>query len=175
MVIREMTVQDLAEVDRIQRGVYDPSLLETVAVLEDKIRYFPQGCWLCKADAGVVGYMFSHPSSLSAPPALKTFFSPNVYETDCYFIHDIAVQRSCWRKGIGTLLFEQALRIALEHGFPTMALVAVQNSQRYWQRFGFQPITDFEEAMRSIRESYGDAACYMSRSLMPTADQCHGS
>lgn len=175
MVIRAMTVQDLAEVDRIQREVYDPRLLETVAVLEDKIRYFPQGCWLCEADQGVVGYMLSHPSSLAAPPALKTFFSPNASEPDCYFIHEITVQRSCWSKGVGTRLFAQALRIALEHGFPTMALVAVHNSQRYWQRFGFQPITDLAEALRSIRESYGDAACYMSRSLRPAADQRHGS
>src|SRR4029434_10017913 len=82
MVIRAMTVQDLAEVDRIQREVYDPRLLETVAVLEDKIRYFPQGCWLCEADQGVVGYMLSHPSSLAAPPALKMFFSPNASEPD---------------------------------------------------------------------------------------------
>jgi hypothetical protein len=54
-------------------------------------------------------------------------------------------------------------------------LVAVPNSQRYWQRFGFQPITDFADAIRSIRDSYGEAACYMSRSVMPAADQCHGS
>jgi N-acetylglutamate synthase-like GNAT family acetyltransferase len=175
MVIREMTRQDVAEVDRIQRDVYDPSLCETVAVLTDKIRYFPHGCWLCEADTVVVGYMISHPSSLSAPPALNTVFSPNAEAHDCYFIHDIAVQRSCWSRGVGTLLLEQAVRIAMEHGFTTMALVAVQNAQRYWQRFGFQPITDGAEAMRSIRESYGDAACYMSRSLMPTADQCHGS
>jgi hypothetical protein len=40
MVIREMTVHDLAEVDRIQRDVYDLSLCETVAVLEDKIGSF---------------------------------------------------------------------------------------------------------------------------------------
>lgn len=174
MVIREMTVHDLAEVDRIQRDVYDLNLCETVAVLEDKIRYFPQGCWLCEADT-VVGYMISHPSSLSAPPALNTVFSPNADKQDCYFIHDIAVQRSFWSKGVGTLLLEQAVRIALEHGFTTMALVSVQNAQRYWQRFGFQPITDLEEAMRSIRESYGAAACYMRRSVRPAADQCHGS
>jgi len=175
MVIREMTRQDLAEVDRIQREVYDPSLPETIAVLEDKILYFPQGCWLCEADTVVVGYMISHPSSFSAPPALNTVFSPNADENDCYFIHDIAVQRSFWRKGVGTLLLQQAVRIALEHGFATMALVSVQNSQRYWQRFGFQPITDLDEAMRSIRESYGAAACYMRRPVRPAADQGHGS
>ena len=81
--------------------------------------------------------MLSHPSSLAAPPALKMFFSPNASEPDCYFIHEITVQRSCWSKGVGTRLFAQALRIVLEHGFPTMALVAVQNSQSIGSALAF--------------------------------------
>ncbi|QDU28898.1 Acetyltransferase (GNAT) family protein [Anatilimnocola aggregata] len=162
--IRKMNRQDMVEVDRIQREAYAPTIWERIAVFEEKLNYFPDGCWLCEIDAVAAGYLFSHPGKLSEPPALNAFFATTTADVDCYFIHDVAVRPAFRGTGVGGRLAEQALRIASEQGFTNVALVSIQNSQAYWQRHGFEPSLDLN-ASRSVRSTYGEAACFMHRKL----------
>lgn len=164
LCVRRMTAKDLVEVDRIQKEAYAASLWERIAVFEEKLNYFPAGCWFCEIDAVEAGYLFSHPGSLSAPPALNEFFPTKPAEVDCYFIHDVAVRPMFRGAGVGSRLARQALQIAVDQGFADAALVSIQNSRAYWQRHGFEPSLD-AIASRSVRSTYGDDACFMNRKL----------
>jgi GNAT superfamily N-acetyltransferase len=158
-----MTLEDLPSIDRIQRDAYDEYFLEDLAVFADKLQRCPEGCWVCVTDVGPVGYMFSHPAQLSLPPALNQMIENgnSTDKDDCYFIHDVAVMRSHRGRRIGRRLVAQAFRIASTHGHAVVALVSVQGSRAYWQGLGFQPLLGPQETLNYIRQSYGDAACYM--------------
>ena len=157
-----LTLKDLADVDRIQKDAYDDYIVEDLTVLADKLQRCPEGCWMCVADGTPVGYMFSHPARLTSPPELnKMLKDGNGTANDCYFIHDVAVMRSHRGLGIARRLVTNAFRVASTNGHTVVALVSVQGSRGYWQRLGFQPFLGPQETLNYIRQSYGDAACYM--------------
>jgi len=160
-----MKLDDLADVDRIQKQAYEAQFVEDMAVYADKLRRYPQGCSMCTADGIAVGYLVSHPGRLASPPALNTLLA-NVdlpADGDSYFIHDVAVMPSHRGLGVGGRLVAEALRIAAKHGHDVVALVSVQGSSSYWTRQGFQPVSGPPEALNHVRESYGDDARYMVR------------
>jgi GNAT superfamily N-acetyltransferase len=166
-----MTREQLPDVDRIQKDAYPDYFLEDLAVLAAKRELCPKGCWMCVAGETPVGYMFSHPGRLSSPPGLNTMLdnSHAAADANCYFIHDVAVMSSHRGLGIARAFVEHAIRAAVMDGHTTVALVSVQGSRRYWERLGFRPVQGPEETLNYIRQSYGDAACYMVKQC-PTSD-----
>jgi GNAT superfamily N-acetyltransferase len=163
-----MKPEDLPDVDRIQTRAYDKAFVEDLAVFADRLRRYPEGCAMCVADREAVGYLFSHPGRLASPPALNRRLANDDGATndDCYFIHDIAVLPSHRGIGVARRLIEHALRVALKRGLTLVTLVSVQGSRGYWERRGFQPVVGPEETLNHVRESYGDAACYMVQRIV---------
>ena len=164
LTIRPLHAHHMPAVDSIQREAYSPELWERITVFEEKLNFFPDGCWLGEVNSTAAGYLLSHPARLAAPPALNEFFPVTTAKCDCYFIHDVAVRPAFRGTGVGAQLAQQALGIAAGQGLANVALVSIQNSLAYWQRFGFEPVND-PEANRLIRSTYGEAACYMFRTL----------
>jgi GNAT superfamily N-acetyltransferase len=54
------------------------------------------------------------------------------------YIHDLAVLRSHRGRGLARLLLTEVFRVAEELGLKRFGLVAVQNSEAFWQRWGFE-------------------------------------
>lgn len=163
VTIRRLTVGDLGAVDRIQRLAYPPDFLEDAGVFADKLAHYPVGCWVGEAGGSVVGYLISHPACFSAPPEWNKPLGVRREPPDCYFIHDLAVVPAHRGKGAAALLVASALSHAAERGFSTVALIAVQNSERFWERAGFRPVREGELAVDRILQSYGPEARYMVR------------
>lgn len=164
--LRPLTCDDLPHVERIQLAAYPNYHKEALAVFADKLARYPAGCWAFLADDGeMVGYLFSHPGLLADPPRLDELLPPEVAgppkkEPDCYFIHDKSVLPTHRGLGAGKLLMAAAVGHAAEHGFTTLALVAVQNARPYWERFGFEVVAD-GPGIEIVRKSYGADARYM--------------
>ena len=158
-----MARQDLADVDRIQRDAYAEDFVEAVTVFADKLQRYPEGCWMGVVDGISVGYMFSHPARLTSPPGLNKMLEDGDGKAnhDCYFIHDVAVLRSHRGMGVARGLVAEAFRIAATSGHAVVALVSVQGSGGYWRQRGFKPFQESQEAVDYVKQSYGDAACYM--------------
>ncbi|MCE9603381.1 MAG: GNAT family N-acetyltransferase [Planctomycetia bacterium] len=161
--LRPLTIDDLDAVERIQREAYPHYHLEAIAVFADKLARYPAGCWAYETEGSVSGYLFSHPALLSNPPKLDRLLEPQVEIPDCYFIHDKAVRPSHQGQGAGRKLITTAFAHAASLGHATLALVAVQNSRPYWERYGFSAVSDLEPAVSAVRESYGPAAHYLVR------------
>jgi GNAT superfamily N-acetyltransferase len=161
---RAMTPEDQKSVNYIQKDAYQKRFLEKWRFLLDKLKWCPEGCWICTAHGKPVGYMFSHPACLISAPLLNQMLDHSKTD-DCYFIHDIARLDSHRGNKIGNRFLDYALKCAAKKGFAIIAGVAVQNTRKRWERLGFEPFTGPEKVLRYISEHYGDDACYMVRRL----------
>lgn len=159
---RPMVAADMDHVERIATIVH-PGFPEARAVLEEKFRLHPAGCFILQ-DAGgeAIGYLLSHPWDAASAPALDTLIG-TLPEPEVYYVHDIALLPAArgFRAG------EAAMRLVEAHaraqGLPAIALVAVNNSGGFWERQGFVVSSDPKWAAKLA--SYGPDAVHMTKRL----------
>lgn len=153
----------LADVDAIEAiaGVIHVQLPESHDVIAEKVRLFPEGCFVLEDAGQIVGYCLSHPWHVGSPPALNKQLGQLPERPDCIFIHDIAVLAHARGRGAGGELLSRLLAIARQMNIPTLALVSVYDTYPFWQRFGFEVTEDATIADKLI--AYGESARYMTR------------
>lgn len=166
--IREMHVEDLAAVARLQDRCYAPELFESHEVLQQRLMLYPQSCWVACYQDKLWGYLFSYPSLRGKINPLGAEFA-QLSSADCLYLHDLAVSRDARGYGVATALVEKAVAYAYELDLSQLALVAVQNSASFWQQQGFaiEP-TLSSEAEQALGTYELQDACYMVRHLAPT-------
>jgi GNAT superfamily N-acetyltransferase len=164
-----MIEYDFDAVMDIQSSAYHPFFQEERFVFEDRLHNFPDGCWIAEVDGCPAGYLFSHPCQLNAPPKLNSAIESLTEEPDCYFIHDVAVNPRFRGAGIGRSLADKAKHLASEYSFKDMALISVQNSEKFWNKMGFKRVTALTQEMSEKIESYKTESypnsCLMTLSL----------
>ena len=166
-----MAIDDFGVVLAIQEVAYDPFFHESQEVLLEKRQLCPEGCSLCVDDDEPLGYLLSHPWRLDLPPALDAEFDDVSAEPDCYYIHDVAVDPSARKRGVGRRLAERAIAVADERDFHTIALIAVQGSSGYWERHGFSVVEELSPEMEEKIRSYGEDARFMTRESRPDTER----
>ena len=135
MEIRQLTREDLPQVLVVQEDCYPPSLLEDREAFSCKLLLFPEGC-LGAFEAGrLVAYVFSHPWCYGEYVPLHEALEGLPEEPDCVYIHDLAVMRSWRKRGIADLLIGRLLDLAHARHGGRVALVAVNRSEPYWERY----------------------------------------
>lgn len=106
----------------------------------------------------LVGYIFSFPArSSECPPKLNSSLDGVPSSSDCYYIHDVCVDPTRKISGMGTTLAQHALRAARRFGFDRVFLLSVQQSQRFWERLGFEAV----RTAGSDIATYGEGAALM--------------
>lgn len=163
-VLRLMTEDNQSALMAVQHDAYKPYLSESWDVFLNKLRLYPDGCWICTVGDNLVAYLFSHPSEYANPPALNREIGNLPERPDCVYIHDLAILKAYHGKRIGQLLCAKAVEIAMTENFPQMALTAVQQSQSFWAKNGFSPAELSSELALKLH-TYGKDAIYMSRKL----------
>lgn len=118
---------------------YPDAFWESIACFEAKIKLFPQGCIaLANLKNELIGYAVGHPWSLSlGPVALNIVMESLPSNPDCFYIHDVAVIDHRRGQGLGKFLAQKILDVANEYHFHNIKLVSVNNSESFWQKFGF--------------------------------------
>ena len=119
---RPMLREDIPSVVFVSGGIWGANYYESKEIFLNKLKYFPAGCKMY----GDSGYVFSHPWTLHSPPNLD---EPLILT---YHIHDIALLPSVRNKGLCTEVVEEIL---MNH--PIVTLVAANNTESFWKRFGF--------------------------------------
>ena len=154
-----MRVEDLADVARISTLVH-PLYPERDEVPAERLRLFRAGCLIASLDGAIVGYAIAHPGVVGQPPALDALLGTLPASADCLYIHDVALLSDSRSQRLGETAVEALLDVARRHGFPSVALTAVNNSAEFWARQGFSAVA----AAKSLA-SYGEDAVYMVRHL----------
>lgn len=140
LVVRALSREDMKQVLAVQSQAYAKEFLECEATFLAKLTLFPAGCWGAHDGASLAGYIFSHPwrsddlvpldHSLAALPA-----SP-----DSYYIHDLAVAPSHRGRHVAAQLLQKVFAVAQQSGLFRFSLAAVQDSEPFWERWGFHAV-----------------------------------
>lgn len=138
MTVRNLRPDDIAEVLRVQKDAYREELLEAGDTFIRILGVFPDGCLGYFDDGSMGSYVFSHPwvSDRIVPLDHPRTHLPD--DADCLYIHDLAVAKSHRGRGVAGQLVTALFKLAESRGFPCLALVAVQDSEPFWERWGFQ-------------------------------------
>ena len=149
-IIRPILPEDADELARIGTVNYPAEYEESSAAFRSKIAGYPAGCWAAEVAGQLAGYVVSFPYQLNHVFPINTRYT-QVGTPDCYYVHDLCVNRN-WR-GLG--IATQLATAALAHGWPVTALVAVLDSRPFWEKLGFVRVRELEYC--------GRPATYMTR------------
>ena len=151
---------DLVAIEKIANAVH-PDLSERSEVFAEKLRLFPEGCFVLIQDRAVLGYAFVHPWCLNDIPKLNAFLLRLPSAPDCVLIHDVAVLQPARGQGASRTLIGLIAELARERDISRLALVSVYNSHLHWTSFGFELVSN--DIIAGKLKSYGETARYMVR------------
>lgn len=157
---RLMREQDLAQVDVVANIVH-PDFFEEEAVFRDRFNACPEGCFVLDNGTEILGYGISHPWSQDSIPELNKVYGDWRGDSDVFYIHDVALLPKARSGGQASRVIAKMIAQASELHFPTMALVAVNGTQGFWQKQGFTPKNVPSLALKL--RTYSDDAVYMIR------------
>ncbi|ODT19330.1 MAG: hypothetical protein ABS54_15270 [Hyphomicrobium sp. SCN 65-11] len=159
---RPALLADVADIARLSKAHLGP-YAEGDPIFAERIRLAPEGCFVLTRGPAIVGYFCSHPWMRQKPPALHEMLGEIPAVSDCWYVHDVAVDPDARGGGVVANICARALDVARSKGFRTAMLVAVSGADRYWEKLGFVDATT--EALRLKLKDYGDDAVYMERAL----------
>ncbi|KQV35145.1 MULTISPECIES: GNAT family N-acetyltransferase [unclassified Rhizobium] len=159
---RQATPADLDAVMAIQ-AVAHADFPEEEAVLAERMRLCPQGCFVLVRGEAVDGYMLSHPWTRRRPPPLNRPLNSIPDDADCWYLHDLALLPQTRGSGAGAAIVSQLALLAHAEGFAVLALVSVGGSRPFWRKQHFAAVSD--PVLQEKLASYGDGATYMERLL----------
>lgn len=164
MHIIQPQLSDIEAILAIQRQCYPEPLNEGAAAFLAKLQAAPKNCFIAKDKDQVLGYLISLPWSLDKPLPLDSKLVELKEDINCLYIHDLALDINARSTGSGRALIEKALSTAREQGLKSVALVAVQGAETYWQKQGFKVKANAAELAEFLTQ-YGTDAVYMTRDL----------
>ncbi len=165
-----MLPADIPSVVRIQSQCYLPDNIESEAVIRARLENAPDTAWVAEVNGAVCAYLVGYRSRLGQVGALGDGFEPAT-DSDCLYLHDLAVRPQARGLGLGPLLVAHALAQAGREGLAWSALVSVQGSQAFWRQQGFVAVRlDDRGQLQALASYAGGPARYMTQALQETAD-----
>jgi putative acetyltransferase len=128
-VIRPERDDDYEHIAQVVRKAFDtePAVVELVELLRASPGYVPELALVAEDDGDVVGHVMFTESTVEGVDATILILSP------------LAVRPDRQRRGVGSALVCEGVRVADERRFP---LVIVEGDPRYYSRFGFRRALD---------------------------------
>ncbi|SCX97663.1 GNAT family N-acetyltransferase [Microvirga guangxiensis] len=159
---RPMTSQDLPQVQILADTIHVDHP-EDLQVFEERLRLYPQGCLALEENGRLIGYALTHPWHFGTPPALNALLGAIPSDATTYYVHDVALLPEARGKGYATQAGELLMQNAQDAGLDNLSLVAVNNSQAFWERLGFR-VKDVP-GLEAKLLTYGPDAVLMVRNL----------
>lgn len=158
-----MRAGDLRDVARVAAAVH-PLYPEKDEVFAERLALHPPGSRVLIDPSGALcGYVVSHPWRFAEAPALDSLLGAIPADSDCYYIHDIALLPAARGQGAAQACVASLGEHARRSGFKRMALTAIAGTRDFWEKQGFAAIDDPALAVKLA--SYDSSARYMSRAL----------
>lgn len=159
---RAAKTADLDSILRIGAQIH-LGLPETRDIIAEKLRLFPEGCFVLVQGETTVGYALSHPWLLNHVPKLNKPLLRLPRNADCLLIHDVAVLQEGRGRDAAKTLVRLVTTLARDLNVSNLALVSVYGSYHLWKRLGFEFVGD--GALTDELKTYGDSARYMISKL----------
>lgn len=156
-----MTPADLPQVHRVSEIVH-PSFPEAPEVFAERCALAPEGCHVLVGPERQLGYMVAHPWTRGLPPGLDTLIGAIPADADVFYIHDLALVPAARGTGAAAAIVRHVVAMSDRAGFPEMTLISVNDTTRFWGRFGF--VVDSDPLYTERLLSYSADARFMSRS-----------
>jgi len=160
---RPMRSDDLAAVQVISDAVH-PGFFEAPAVLAEKYRLYPAGCFVLQSGGDLLGYVFTHPWRTGELPALNRLLGRLPDDAGSFYVHDLALLPGARGTGAAGAIVARLADYAVAAGFAEMSLVAVNGSAAFWNRQGFV-VVDAPELAAKLA-GYEPTARLMRRRLV---------
>ena len=156
-----LNIEHMADVLRIQDYCYTEIEPESSESLQAKIVASPATCLLAESSEGAVGYLIAVPIVYPNLPALNAPMFELSTGADTLYIHDLAVASAGRGKGVAQALVRSAIDSGKRSGLSKACLVAIQNSQSFWEQFGFEVVAEPANELKAKLASYGADAQLM--------------
>jgi len=142
--IRDLEPNDIRQLLSLQEEAYIPELLESPESFRSKMAAYPPGAQGLFQAGTLCAYVFYFPwrSGGYLPLDARSLVLPGV--PDCLYIHDLAVSRGCRGLGMAKALLAKVAVTAQQMGIREYMLVAVQQSEEFWENLGFERGREFE-------------------------------
>ena len=165
---RPLRHDDLADVARIAATAF-PHHPEDPARFAERLALSPDWCFgLEDGEGALKGYLIAYPWPFGRIPPLNAPLGTLPDGGGALFLHDLALDPGSTGSGQASAIVEQVAARARAGGFGDIALVAVNDTARFWRRRGFVAV-DGSSELRAKLASYGEGARYMRRGLAPRA------
>jgi GNAT superfamily N-acetyltransferase len=160
---RAMEERDLDAVAAIAAASF-PEHFESPHIFANRLAVFREGCSsLMTAEGEVMGYLISYPWEEASVPALNIPLDGIPQDAGLFYLHDLALRLEAQGFGYASEIIDRLTLYAQARGWPSLALVAVNDAARFWQRHGFEVVETPE--LRARLKTYGPGAYYMLRKL----------
>ena len=160
---RPMTAADLDAVVDIA-AVGFPDHFEGRDCFANRLALNPAGCFvLAVGDGPAKGYLIAYPWRAGDAPALNTLIEAVPDDASVMYLHDLARDPAARGGGLSRLIVERLADEARAAGWPSLALIAVNDAAPFWERHGFT-VAD-SPGMAAKLAGYGPGARYMIRDL----------
>lgn len=159
--IRPMKEPDLPAMLAVQATCYPPAMQEPGAVVLARLRTAPATTLVACDRQGICAYVFAYPSRQGSVTPLGAGFEPAL-DADTLYIHDLAVAPRALGRGLARRLVAGLFERVPALGLSYAALVAVQDSRRFWEGQGFAAQAAGQEGAQALM-TYPDGAIYMAR------------
>jgi ribosomal protein S18 acetylase RimI-like enzyme len=135
---RPMTHNDLNKVYTISLAQWGSLYHESIHVFQNKLEFYPEGCFVYEKDRRVQGYVISHPWISTHIPELNKILpiiNMDIFNSyQCYYIHDIVLLPEYRGNLIAAEIIIQLIKNKL-----LVYLVAPAPTQHYWEKYyGFE-------------------------------------
>jgi N-acetylglutamate synthase-like GNAT family acetyltransferase len=155
-----MEVPDLIAVNALADRVHI-AYPEDEAVFDNRLEVYAPGCFVYESEKDILAYFISHPWFWLKSPKLNSLLAAGSFaDADVYYLHNLVVSEELRNFGVASEIVAQVLATAATQ-FARAALVAVNNSSRFWSTLGFENVGTEVSGL----ESYGSDAAYMMRNL----------
>lgn len=162
MNIRPITAEDWDTIMEIQLASFPPTTIESRETLQSMWIHSPGSCLI----AASLGYILSHPWIADDLPPTQAEIPGIPQNSTSLFIHDLAVSPKARGLGLAKTLVSAALGWARNQNLESASLIAVQNSQTFWQHMGFEPRPELKPRFEEIvRQNYQVDFTFMTARL----------
>ena len=164
---RLMTSEDVDAVQALADRIHVDHP-EDRSVFVERLHLYPQGCHVLVGSGRPIGYALTHPWQLAEPPPLNSPLGEIPREANTYYVHDVALLPEGRGRGYAGQIIDRLADHAMKAGYGAMSLVAVNKSQKFWEKLDFR--AQDIPGLKTKLSSYGPDAALMVRELKTRND-----